>query len=352
MQKDYNGKFSPLSIAALVCSVICCGIVGVILGIIDLTKKDGRRRELSIIAIVLGIVLPIIGFAVFGRGNKGELKDSATEQIETSSSTSSIMQTENSEEEVSDVMEDTPIDKDKDSDSITDELSEKYGLIGPDEFVKGDSTGKWKITKLADSTPTADFAVEYANAFMTDNDIHFIVNFTLKTTSMLKLYNGTLEVRTTEYVEKEEHDASKIGGGMLYTDQYFDVVTGEEITTEGDLSAGTVDEEELISSVKEAIDGSVGEKEKITDVKFDGTDLKVVVDLSEADTSILSAKEIAESRISSITDSILALEDKYYNTWETVTIDFGEEGKATLDKSMVKDQGYGKFFEVPMGILN
>ncbi|MCR5793120.1 MAG: hypothetical protein K6G65_08120, partial [Lachnospiraceae bacterium] len=99
--------------------------------------------------------------------------------------------------------------------------------------------------------------------------------------------------------------------------------------------------------IKDAIE----EGEKIKDVSFDEKNLTIKVDISKTDTSVLTAKEIGEMRISSITDEILALDDKYYNTWETITIDFGKEGKAVCDKSMVKDEGFGKFFDIPIGIL-
>ena len=106
-----------------------------------------------------------------------------------------------------------------------------------------------------------------------------------------------------------------------------------------------MDADTLVAAVEEAIEGQVGEGEEITGVDFDGSNLTVHVDMSGTDTSIFSAHDIALSRISSITDQILALDDEYYNTWETVTVDFGDVGKAVLDKSIVKDQGFGKFFD-------
>lgn len=232
---------------------------------------------------------------------------------------------------------------------LREELKDKYDVSEPRGFVKGDSTGEWKIVKVANETPTSDYAVDYAKAYMKDGDIHYIVNFTLKTTSQFRLSSGKLSVKTTEYVDKEEHDASIIGEGMLYDEHYYDMATGEEITTESDENAGTVDSDALVAAVKNVIDGSVGSDEKITDVTFDGNNLVITVDLSDADTSKLSAELIAESRVSTITDEILSLDDSYYNTWETITIDFGDIGSITMDKSKVKDEGFGKYFEVPVG---
>lgn len=230
-------------------------------------------------------------------------------------------------------------------------LEEKYDITEPIRFPDGDTTGKWRVEMVANGTAPSKYAVDYARAYMQEGDIHFIVNLSLNTTTKLNVLLGKLSVITTEYVEKEYLDARVIGSGMLYTEQYFDMDTGEEIKAEADLEAGTVDEKNLITAVKYAIEGQVGEGEKITGVEFDGSNLTVKIDLSNADTSILSTEMIAESRISSITDAILDLNNSYYNTWETVTVDFGSVGKAVLDKSMVKDQGLGRFFDFPADIL-
>lgn len=55
--------------------------MGIVLGIIDLTKKDGRRKELAIVAIVIGIVFPLIGAVIYGLGNKNEPADANEKTI-------------------------------------------------------------------------------------------------------------------------------------------------------------------------------------------------------------------------------------------------------------------------------
>ena len=254
-----------------------------------------------------------------------------------------------SEEETKEVDSKDEASADGEKEALKTELKEKYDITEPGSFVRGDATGKWRIVKVANSTPPTEYAVNYAKAYMNDGDIHYVVNFSLNTTTMFNRYsNGTtsvIEAKTTEYVDKEEHDASIIGEGLLLTDNYYDIATGEQITNEGSEEAGTVDADTLVAAVEEAIEGQVGEGEEITGVDFDGSNLTVHVDMSGTDTSIFSAHDIALSRISSITDQILALDDEYYNTWETVTVDFGDVGKAGLDKSIVKDQGFGEFFD-------
>lgn len=58
-----------------------------------------------------------------------------------------------------------------------------------------------------------------------------------------------------------------------------------------------------------------------------------------------------QARLGLIFNAVLKLDDSIYNSWETITLDFGNVGKAVLDKSMIKDQGYGKFFDFPDSIL-
>ena len=231
------------------------------------------------------------------------------------------------------------------------ELKDKYGIEKPSVFVKGDKTGKWKLVRVANNVPPVNYAVEYAKAYMNDGDIHFIVNFQLNTTTMIRLSMGIVEAKTTEYIKKEEFDATIIGSGQLYTDQYFYLESGKEVNSDPNNETRTVSSSELVSKVKEAIEGSVGNNEQITNVEFDGKNLLINVDISETDTKILSLHDIALSRISSITDSILELDAIYYNTWNTITIDFGKEGKAILNKSFVKNQGFGKFFDFSDDIL-
>ena len=96
--------------------------------------------------------------------------------------------------------------------------------------------------------------------------------------------------------------------------------------------------------MKAAIDGDVGAGEAITDVKFEDGDLCVYVDFSKADPTPLTLEDLAESRTSSITDSILELTE-YDDLWDTITVDFGSIGKITNGKSDIRDDGYGRYFD-------
>ena len=61
-----NNKNSTLSIFALVLSIIgCTSIIGFILAIVDLNKKDGKKKTCSIIAIVFSSINIIISLLFF-----------------------------------------------------------------------------------------------------------------------------------------------------------------------------------------------------------------------------------------------------------------------------------------------
>lgn len=64
---DNEGRFTKLSIAALVCSILgCVSVMGIILGIIDIVQGarsgDNRKKALSITAIAVGTAIIIICF--------------------------------------------------------------------------------------------------------------------------------------------------------------------------------------------------------------------------------------------------------------------------------------------------
>ncbi len=109
-------------------------------------------------------------------------------------------------------------------------------------------------------------------------------------------------------------------------------------------AASNADYSGFISSVEQALDGQLGDGESLTEVNFDGSNLRIYVDLSGGDTGTLSMRDLALVRTSSIADAVLSLENEY-DTWDFITIDFGPEGKAVLDKSMVASSGIGKYFD-------
>lgn len=331
-------------------------IVSLIIIIIKAIKKQPKKK--FVFALAACFALFIIALIITPSSNSDTPSSTAaitTAPAVTTAPTATIAPAATTAPNVSAVPPETiePTTDISENDALKQELKNKYDVEEPQKFVSGDATGNWRIVKVANGTPPSDYAVEYARAYMLGADaacVHYIVNFSLNTTTMIRVMMGTVEAKTTEYVSKEEHDASIIGQGMLYSDKFYYLETGEEIKAEINPDAGIVSNEDLVNTVREAIGGAIGEGEKITDVRFDGTTLTVSIDLSGAK-SVFSARDIALSRISSITDNILDLEDKYYNTWETITLDFGNEGTAVLDKSLITDQGFGKYFNFSDDIL-
>lgn len=341
------------------------GLVSAIVFLIKLIKGKIKGDDISkskkymLISLAVWFAAFILMIATTPKSDKTEDKDDKTETTVVTADTSDTEVNEKNTEKTEKV-ESEPVEEVESSadeqESLKEELKEKYDVSEPSTFARGDKTGKWRIVKVANATPPSDYALDYAKAYMQDagmTDIHFIVNFSLKTTTKLQVMDNKLIVTTTEYVDKEEHDATIIGMGMEYSEKCFDLTTGKEIKAEADPDAGTVESDDLIAAVKEAIDGQVGKGEKITGVSFDGKDLLITVDVSQTDTmnGAFTTKDIAEVRIDSITDAILDLDDSYYNTWETITLDFGSDGKATFNKSQVKDQGLGKYFDHPADVL-
>ena len=246
---------------------LVANIVMIVFIIKAIKSKDAaekkKNRKIWLISLGAAFLCMVIAATTMPTTDDNETEEEAIVEEITAESTEDAAVTENTE-----------VDE---IEALKAELKEKYDISEPSKFAKGDTTGKWRINTVANSTPPNDYAVDYAKAYMSEGDVYYIVNLSLKTTNQFRLNNNILEVYTTEYVDKEEHDAS--------------------------------------------------------------------------DTSMFSAAEIAEDRISSITDNILELDDKYYNTWEKVTVDFGNIGAITLDKTDVVNNGYGKYFDYPYGVF-
>ena len=114
------------------------------------------------------------------------------------------------------------------SDKDLTELSERK----PSE-VRNDTTGKWRKTTLSEPVDITEYALSYNKLFMEDDEVHFIVNFNYSTTTIINDYGGFLSIRTHEYVDKEEHDAKMLGGGMLLV-EYEIYKDNGDITKVGD----------------------------------------------------------------------------------------------------------------------
>lgn len=101
--------------------------------------------------------------------------------------------------------------------------------IEPGKMLK-DATGNFRLSRIAEEIDISDYAYDYYKCyFKSDDEIHFIVNFTYKTTTKIAVIGGMLDVCTTEYVDGEELSAKEIGRGYLLVEKFLDVETGKEV---------------------------------------------------------------------------------------------------------------------------
>lgn len=95
--------------------------------------------------------------------------------------------------------------------------------------VRNDSTGKWRVATTASSLVISDYAVDYYKEyFSSDDEIHFFVNLSLKTTTRITCSGSNLYVSVFEYVQGEEHDAKVLPGGAKLENYIVNIETGEK----------------------------------------------------------------------------------------------------------------------------
>ena len=100
----------------------------------------------------------------------------------------------------------------------------------------------------------------------------------------------------------------------------------------------------FIKAVEEASKGNLGEGETLEEITLYNGELCLSVDLGDPSKASIPAEELAYSRVSSLTDAILELEN-FEHLWETITVDFGDLGEVVNAKDNIKDDGYGKYFD-------
>lgn len=110
--------------------------------------------------------------------------------------------------------------------------SGSYEIAGENFYfsdnVRNDVTGNWRISTIASSLDATDYAVEYyKNLFSSDKEIHAVVNFSTKTTTIISVLFDKLDITIREYVDKEEHDAKVLGSGQLLKEYWINIKTGE-----------------------------------------------------------------------------------------------------------------------------
>ena len=91
-----------------------------------------------------------------------------------------------------------------------------------------DVTGNWRLSRVSTVEDLNSYALDYyKHYFASDDEIHWVVNFSTKTTSKITYVLGSLDVTTYEYVDKEELSAKTLGSGSLLTEYSINVDNGE-----------------------------------------------------------------------------------------------------------------------------
>ena len=208
---------------------------------------------------------------------------------------------------------------------------------------------------LTGATNPIDFAFDYYKNFMEPDEIHYIINFSTKTTTIIQNMSGMLYVRVLEHVDKEEVTAKTIGSGTLLQEKYFNAETGEPYEASASSDVAPVSSDELVAKITEILPDYITPGAELKSVTMgEDKNLSIVVDLTHAGENAkieLPKDIIAETSVSEITDPILDLGDEYFNAWDTMTLDFGEYGHATFSKADVAANAVGKYFSYEGNIL-
>ena len=219
--------------------------------IISVSNGDINSNSLEFTIVDKGIEEP-------SKENEDNTKESSTKISEDKDTDKS------SDNEKSKVVADKPAEDEKDSDKTEEsnnnskEESDKYPkTIAEDidvvfsESVSKDVTGKCRLARVATEKEIQTYALEYYNSyFQSDDEIHAIVNDSLKTTNKLaKISSDILDIAIYEYIDKEENDAKILFTGTLLANYQVNISTGEvtqipseaeeDNTTDGDVSGTT-----------------------------------------------------------------------------------------------------------------
>lgn len=146
--------------------------------------------------------------------------------------------------------------------------------ISFDDSVRNDVTGKWRLTRIAESNiDISEYALSYYNTyFKSDDEIHAIVNFTAKTTTSISYYSGMIFVDVHEYIEDEEHDANELFSGKLLKQYIVYADNGDIEPIEDDISDYKADTDSassdsvsdtVIALISPVLDKSFPEENKI-----------------------------------------------------------------------------------------
>lgn len=189
-----------------------------------LAKSDKARLALQFVG---AFVLLVIGVGISPKTTTETNEDSVSSEIsvttpteaetttETATTDETIATEEISEKVIEAETEDTTPRSGEEIVGVSDKSLSDDGInIDFENSVRNDSTGKWRLARIADNINIEEYALDYyKNYFESDDEIHAVVNFTNNTTTNLSCFGDMLFVTTYNYVDKEEHDADLLFTG-------------------------------------------------------------------------------------------------------------------------------------------
>lgn len=196
-----ENKNSTLGILALIFSILgCTSLVGLILAIIDLSKKDGRKKTLSIIALVISGVWLLIGIVAGASRKKGN----------DSSSTEVVTETETTEEDTTSIdAEVTEVSSEADTSTEATELYFKDNVVVVSDYTI--KITEWKVI------PVGEKGNEYGDSPV----IAFWYDTT--NTSGKEINPSTAWIYIMEAVQDNDpNEVNKLNVASLPDDQFLD----------------------------------------------------------------------------------------------------------------------------------
>lgn len=124
----------------------------------------------------------------------------------------------------------------------------------------------------------------------------------------------------------------------------------ETIDTQEISDSTTMTPDIFVSELSTLLSTQIGNDEEITNITLENEILSIFVELSNSQPKVGTLHNLADNRVSSITDEILNHED-FDTYWNIIVIDFGDIGTQTCNKSMIQDDGYGRYFDIPIESL-
>lgn len=204
-----------------------------IMSVMSFVRKKGTLKRNALITVI-SFVFAVFLMAVDPSDNDTEIvedngddkqenvevKEEEVVKEETEKKTDIKDEEEKKEEEKKEQKEDEEDlswDDLKDKDMIVGKSDKDFSNISKSKptDVRNDKTGNWRKSTLSEDIDIEEYALSYNETHMKEDEVHHIINFTRNTTTWLNKMNGLLYIDIKERVDKEEHDASTLGSGMI-----------------------------------------------------------------------------------------------------------------------------------------